>query len=300
MERLLRSIFQKRIRKKKGKRHNENEICHQENENIRQECGTEAEIQQIHAYRTPCNDCGHRLAGMLLPSLNKARAAARRISCTANLSQITKAQIGYMDDNNGYVLINDDRREDSMFSAASRYWPTALMMGGYLGVKPQQLDACLKLMICPEQTARYERHPTNPDTYRPSIAYGIFTLIDPQYNSSFPQYIGKFGSSFITYGTESGTTYQYIRISAMKSPSEYMFLLDNENVSETYIPLRAPSRILYPRSSIKTISPSLHHVGTGSASFADGHCATPGLGAFRTIHGGIIQHVVVNGTQMVF
>ncbi len=240
------------------------------------------------------------LAGMLLPSLNKARAAARRISCTANLSQITKAQIGYMDDNDGYVLINDDRREDSMTSVTSRYWPTVLMMGGYLGVKPQQLDACLKLMICPEQTARYERHPTNPDTYRPSIAYGIFTLIDPQYNSSFPQYIGKFGSSFITYGTESGTTYQYIRISAMKSPSEYMFLLDNENVSETYIPLRAPSRILYPRSSIKTISPSLHHVGTGSASFADGHCATPGLGAFRTIHGGIIQHVVVNGTQMVF
>ena len=110
------------------------------------------------------------LAGMLLPSLNKARAAARRISCTANLSQITKAQIGYMDDNDGYVLINDDRREDSMTSVTSRYWPTVLMMGGYLGVKPQQLDACLKLMFCPEQTARYERHPTNPDTYRPSIA----------------------------------------------------------------------------------------------------------------------------------
>ena len=240
------------------------------------------------------------LAGMLLPSLNKARAAARRISCTANLSQITKAQIGDMDDNDGYVLINDDRREDSMTSVTSRYWPTVLMTGGYLGVKPQQLDACLKLMICPEQTARYERHPTNPDTYRPSIAYGIFTLIDPQYNSSFPQYIGKFGSSFITYGTESGTTYQYIRISAMKSPSEYMLLLDNENVSGTNIPLRAPNWTLYPRSSIKTVSPSLHHVGTGSASFADGHCATPGLGAFRTIHGGIIQHVVVNGTQMVF
>ena len=61
------------------------------------------------------------LAGILLPSLNKARAAARRISCTANLSQITKAQIGYMDDNNGYVLIRDERRKDSMFSAASRY-----------------------------------------------------------------------------------------------------------------------------------------------------------------------------------
>ncbi len=240
------------------------------------------------------------LAGILLPSLNKARAAARRISCTANLSQITKAQIGYMDDSDGYALIRDDRREDSMTSTASRYWPTVLMTGGYLGVKPQQLDACLKLMVCPEQTARYERHPTNPDTYRPSIAYGIFTLVDPQYNSSFPQYTGKFGSGFITYGTESGAPYQYIRISAMKSPSEYMLLLDNENVSGTNIPLRAPSWTLYPRSSSKSVSPSLHHVGTGSVSFADGHCATPGLSTFRTAHGGIIQHVVVNGTQMVF
>ena len=42
------------------------------------------------------------LAGMLLPALNKAREAARRISCASNFSQIGKAVIMYASDYYGY------------------------------------------------------------------------------------------------------------------------------------------------------------------------------------------------------
>ncbi len=43
------------------------------------------------------------LAAMLLPALNSAREAARRISCANNLSSIGKAANMYIDDNQGYL-----------------------------------------------------------------------------------------------------------------------------------------------------------------------------------------------------
>lgn len=75
------------------------------------------------------------LAGLLLPALNEARGAARRISCTANLSQIAKAQTMYLNDNSGYLLIVDIHRSSGLDSA-SRYWPWTLMLNGYLPIRP--------------------------------------------------------------------------------------------------------------------------------------------------------------------
>ena len=43
------------------------------------------------------------LAGMLLPALNKAREAARRISCASNFSQIGKAVTMYANDNKEHI-----------------------------------------------------------------------------------------------------------------------------------------------------------------------------------------------------
>ena len=45
------------------------------------------------------------LAGMLLPALNKAREAARKINCTSNMKQVGTAAALYTNDNSGYLAV---------------------------------------------------------------------------------------------------------------------------------------------------------------------------------------------------
>uniref|UniRef100_UPI00266C7B15 prepilin-type N-terminal cleavage/methylation domain-containing protein n=1 Tax=Victivallis vadensis TaxID=172901 RepID=UPI00266C7B15 len=44
------------------------------------------------------------LAAMLMPALNKARAAAQKTTCLSNVGQVMKAQILYSEDNGGYMV----------------------------------------------------------------------------------------------------------------------------------------------------------------------------------------------------
>ena len=52
------------------------------------------------------------LASMLLPALNQARARAKSISCTSNLSQVMKGQFFYADDNGGWIIAQVNTRGD--------------------------------------------------------------------------------------------------------------------------------------------------------------------------------------------
>lgn len=62
------------------------------------------------------------LAGLLLPSLNKARETAKGIGCIANLKQIGLAIQNYADDNSGFILTYHRNFGDSNY----RHWQNAL------------------------------------------------------------------------------------------------------------------------------------------------------------------------------
>src|SRR5688500_1358535 len=62
------------------------------------------------------------LISMLLPSLNKARAAANDVACLSNLRQLGMACQGYMNENKG-VLPPIASRSTSYYK---RFWPHAL------------------------------------------------------------------------------------------------------------------------------------------------------------------------------
>ncbi len=55
------------------------------------------------------------LAGMLLPALNKARAAAQRISCTGNLKQVALSVNQYGLDNDDIILPSQIRSENTLY-----------------------------------------------------------------------------------------------------------------------------------------------------------------------------------------
>ncbi len=235
------------------------------------------------------------LAGLLLPSLNKSRQTARRATCTANLSQLMKGQLGYMGDYRGYVLEWDDTRPDDGRSPVSRYWPSVLLNNGYLGGFSSYNESPVKLLVCPEQVSFYE--PNEFRTYRPSIAYGLARAIDPAYVSSFPDFYRKFGTRHSVYLSASR---RYYRFDLLKSPAEFISFTDTMNISGTNLPVGSASWQYYCRKSILTVSASLHHSGSGSVVFADGHCAAPRLSEFRAIMTGIFQHFAVDRAQLVY
>lgn len=84
------------------------------------------------------------LAGMLLPSLNKARESARTINCVSNLKQLGLSSCMYADDNINYLPIYQPM-------TVRYYWHMALVAGGYTPMKlaqfqnnpdPQSFFAC--------------------------------------------------------------------------------------------------------------------------------------------------------------
>ena len=77
------------------------------------------------------------LASMLLPALNRARAAAKQSNCTGNLKQMATAQLMYADADWGNRIPYANAYDSEM--EANLSWIRLLIEGGYI---PNKMFAC--------------------------------------------------------------------------------------------------------------------------------------------------------------
>lgn len=88
------------------------------------------------------------LAGMLLPALGKARAAAQKASCNANLKQTGLGFIQYGNDYDDWIMVNNYN------VSAGYFWWRKLQVLGYCG-KAKDIYSVNKLpkgiFVCPGQ-----------------------------------------------------------------------------------------------------------------------------------------------------
>lgn len=218
------------------------------------------------------------LAAFLLPSLNKARGAAKRISCINNLKQNSIRLFQYVSENRDYFPVDLSRGSSSAMS--SRSWPGILYGRRYTSE------------FCPEFDSRTVRgNWLCPET--PPLENNLFfrTNYGYTYLSSADSTVGDTGAGFM-YVVEGGSglsSNRYHRITQVKSAS---FLLtekpiratDHYNASVPYQRVYYANRYMELRSSEskyqELVDFSLHGL---SANFvgADGRVENRKVSGFK-------------------
>lgn len=113
------------------------------------------------------------LISLLLPSLNKARSAARKIVCLNNLKQAGVLVFQYTGENNDYFPVDLSHGESGV--ASSRTWPGILLGQLYTSAFCPKFDSrsIRGNWLCPELTP-----PGNGLFYRSNYAYTCQTSSD--------------------------------------------------------------------------------------------------------------------------
>ncbi len=180
------------------------------------------------------------LAAMLLPALNKAREKANQIKCLGNESQISKALLFYVEDNEGWVT---PYRNGATSGTSSRDWYSGKPATGML--------------------ASYLNHDTPAPiggANNPSSGFYLSKLACPSVNHS-----GEMVrlSTSITYGFGIGYTEGY-KLSRAKTPSRNAYAVETvkfPRADQTYAET-SDAPIALPHSGNKT----------NNIIFVDGHC----------------------------
>ncbi|MCF6175240.1 MAG: type II secretion system GspH family protein [Victivallaceae bacterium] len=160
------------------------------------------------------------LASMLLPALNKARAAARSISCKSQLKQFGTANAMYINDSNGYPVLTGNAtykwsRYMFWYDNIKSYLGIASIYTGPISTRP---SAKPNIFTCPEAT-KMRPGPLSMATAWPrGTAYG---------------YSPSAGVPMFGYGWNTqlrrGGQWNPMKESQIKKPAVTFFLIDANN-----------------------------------------------------------------------
>jgi prepilin-type processing-associated H-X9-DG protein/prepilin-type N-terminal cleavage/methylation domain-containing protein len=208
------------------------------------------------------------LVGLLMPSLTRARIAARRVQCMSNIRQLALASIIYVNDNKGYVLAKIE-----WDSATNKHRGTIVVPGHNACAWYDDLYLILgrkiEVLECPDNgIVRHPAYqmapPSGPRRFWPGYFINCMVITQdtskPHRNLKHSEY--KRPWQKIWYG-DCGVTLNY--------PGE------SPAIIERFRP--ASSRGLSDATSPNNYHASLsyRHGGRGSVAFFDGHvdCVIP-------------------------
>lgn len=192
------------------------------------------------------------LAGMLLPALNKARAAARFTKCVNNFKSCGQGTLFYSNDFNGYIFI---------YGGTSTWWQNQWTYF-YGPEKNKYID--YSVMECPSTVVKLV--PKILDwKYNGSAGYAFgagMRMVSS--DEQFTNYIGNKGSVTAANGSIWST---YYRPEAAKNPGAYWYLADSVHESQ---PDAGRCQLYRQKSSEGKLTLALHSGKTGLTYF-DGH-----------------------------
>ena len=146
------------------------------------------------------------LAGMLIPSLGKAKAKSHMISCLSNVRQIGLCFANYANDQNDSYPITDDRYYGS--SVQYRTWAWKFHNAGY--IRDAKIFFCPTLLgIIPQSNLSTYNNP-NPTNI------GAWVTITYAYNGRFGGYISWIGKLKV-----------YKTSGMVKKPSEKALMMES-------------------------------------------------------------------------